>query len=101
MLPPASRYQLRIRLQDLTPYCWVARYPHFREIRCHNVQSIQWNLKGWLLHTKLYGTTSSNTVVLITRTWFLIVRKEHRSMVLEHRMLERIFEPEREEAAGG
>jgi hypothetical protein len=34
-------------------------------------------------------------------TWFLTLREEHRLRMYENRVLRRIFEPKREEMAGG
>jgi hypothetical protein len=37
----------------------------------------------------------------VCKTWFLILKEDHRLRVFENRVLRRIVEPKREEMAGG
>jgi hypothetical protein len=53
------------------------------------------------LKIKIQKTIILPVVLYGCETWSLTLREEHRLMVRENRVLERIFGPQREEVAGG
>jgi hypothetical protein len=49
---------------------------------------------------RIYKTIILHVVLYVCETWSLILRKEHRILVFENRVLRRIFEPKRDEVTG-
>jgi hypothetical protein len=64
---------------------------------CYSVQnSLSSCLISKNLKIKIYKTVTLPVVLYGCKTWFLILREEHRLRLFENRVLRRIFGPKRE-----